>query len=94
MEVLGTTIVKLVGHLDTSKVEEYKAKGQQIFIEASAQAKLISKLRAEFIKKILVEKYGCNPDRIITEGKGWDMPVDNVDQAKNRRVEVKFYSFE
>jgi ABC-type nitrate/sulfonate/bicarbonate transport system substrate-binding protein/outer membrane protein OmpA-like peptidoglycan-associated protein len=94
MQVLGTTVVKLIGHLDTSKTEEYKSQGQQIFIEASAQAKLISKKRAEFVKKILMEKYKCDAQRIITEGKGWDMPLDPKDQTKNRRVEVKFFSFE
>ncbi|OHD14136.1 MAG: hypothetical protein A2086_00265 [Spirochaetes bacterium GWD1_27_9] len=94
MNILGTTIVKLIGHLDTTKVEEFKSQGQQIYIEASAQAKLISKKRAEFIKKILIEKYGCDKDRIFTEGKGWDIPLDPTDQSKNRRVEVKFFSFE
>ncbi len=94
MDVLGTTIVKLVGHLDTTKVADFKAMGAQAFIEASAQAKLISKRRAEFIKTILVEKYGCDPQRIITEGKGWDQPIDSTDQTKNRRVEVRFLSFE
>ncbi len=94
MNVLGTTVVKLIGHLDTTKVEEFKAQGQQIFIEASAQAKLISKKRAEFIKKILVEQYQCDEQRIFTEGKGWDQPIDPNDQTKNRRVEVKFLSFE
>jgi ABC-type nitrate/sulfonate/bicarbonate transport system substrate-binding protein len=94
MEVLGTTVVKLIGHLDTTKVEEFKAQGAQIFIEASAQAKLISKKRAEFIKKLLVERYKADPQRIITEGKGWDQPLDPTDQNKNRRVEVRFLSFE
>jgi outer membrane protein OmpA-like peptidoglycan-associated protein len=94
MAILGTTVVKLVGHLDTSKVEEYKQKGQQEFIEASAQAKLLSKKRAEFIKKLLVEKYKCDPERIVTEGKGWEQPVDPSDPAANRRVEVRFLSFE
>jgi outer membrane protein OmpA-like peptidoglycan-associated protein len=93
MNVLGTTVVKLIGHLAT-KVAEYKAQGQQVFIEASAQAKLISKRRAEFIKKLLIERYNCDPSRILTEGRGWDEPVDNSDQNKNRRVEVKFLSFE
>ncbi len=94
MNVLGTTVVKLIGHLDTTKVEEFKAQGQQMFLEASAQAKLISKKRAEYIKKVLVEKYGCEEQRIFTEGKGWDQPIDPNDQTKNRRVEVKFLSFE
>jgi len=94
MNVLGTTVVKLVGHLDTSKVAEFKEKGQQAFIEASAQAKLISKKRAEYIKTLLVEKYKCDDQRIVTEGKGWDKPLDPIDDSKNRRVEVKFLSFE
>ncbi|HBD93790.1 MAG: hypothetical protein A2015_00795 [Spirochaetes bacterium GWF1_31_7] len=94
MNVLGTTVVKLIGHLDTSKVEEFKAQGMQSFLEASALAKLNSKKRAEYVKKILIEAYGCDKDRIITEGKGWDMPVDPTDQTKNRRVEVKFFSLE
>ncbi len=94
MAVLGTTMVKLVGHLDTSKVEEFKQKGQREFIEASTQAKLLSKQRAEFIKKLLVERYKCESERIVTEGKGWEQPVDAVDHSKNRRVEVRFLSFE
>lgn len=94
MNVLGTTILKLVGHIDTTKINDFKSQGQQVYIEASAQAKLISKKRAEYIKKLLVEKYGCDKERIFTEGKGWDMPVDANDQSLNRRVEVKFFSFE
>ena len=91
---LATTVMKLVGHLDTAKVADFKARGNQAFIEASAQAKLISKKRAEFVKKVLVEKYGIDPQRIFTEGKGWDEPIDASDPAKNRRVEVRFISLE
>jgi outer membrane protein OmpA-like peptidoglycan-associated protein len=94
MSVLGTTVVKLVGHLDTTKVEEFKAQGQQAWIEASAQAKLISKKRAEFVKKLLVERYKVDAQRLVTEGKGWDLPVETAEPSKNRRVEVRFLSFE
>lgn len=94
MNILGTTVVKLIGHLDTTKVAEFKAKGTQAFIEASSQAKLLSKKRAEFIKKLLVERYKCDASRIFTEGKGWEQPVDESDPDKNRRVEVRFLSFE
>jgi len=94
MQVLGTTVLKLIGHLDTSKVEEYKAKGNKDFLEASSQARLISKKRAEFIKKILVEVYKCDESRIQTAGMGWEEPVDAEDQSKNRRVEIRFMSFE
>ncbi len=93
-EFLATTVIKLVGHLDTAKVEEYRAKGNQAFIEASAQAKLISKKRAEFVKKLLVEKFSVDAERIVTEGRGWDSPIDPEDPAKNRRVEVQFISLE
>ena len=91
---LGTTVVKLVGYLDTSKVADFKAQGNQAFIEASAQAKLISKKRAEFIKSVLVQNYKIDAQRIVTEGRGWDNPLDEKDPAKNRRVEVKFISLE
>ncbi len=93
-EFLATTVIKLVGHLDTAKVEEYRAKGNQAFIEASAQAKLISKKRAEFVKKLLVEKFKVDAERIVTEGRGWDNPIDPEDPARNRRVEVQFISLE
>jgi outer membrane protein OmpA-like peptidoglycan-associated protein len=63
-------------------------------VEASAQAKLISKRRAEFVKRVLVEEFKVDPDRIVTEGRGWDQPIDAADPAANRRVEVQFLSFE
>ncbi|MCX7024872.1 MAG: OmpA family protein [Spirochaetes bacterium] len=91
---LGTTMVKLVGHLDTTKVEEFRAKGAQAFVEASAQAKLISKRRAEFVKRVLVEQFGVEAERVLTEGRGWDQPIDAMDPSANRRVEVQFLSFE
>ncbi len=91
---LGTTMVKLVGHLDTTKVEEFRSQGAQAFVEASAQAKLISKRRAEFVKRVLIERFGVEPERVVTEGRGWDQPVDAQDPGANRRVEVLFLSFE
>jgi NitT/TauT family transport system substrate-binding protein len=90
---LATTVVRLAGHLDTARVAEFKAQGNQQFIEASAQAKLISKKRAEFVKSVLVSHYGIDPERIVTQGKGWDNPISD-DPNKNRRVEVSFLSFE
>ncbi len=94
MGFMGTTVVKLVGHLDTSRVQEYKAKGQQAYIEASAQAKLISKKRAEFVKKLMVERWHIEAERIVTEGRGWDSPISADDPDRNRRVEVQFLSLE
>jgi hypothetical protein len=31
---------------------------------------------------------------LITEGRGWDSPVDEKNPEANRRVEVQFLSFE
>lgn len=95
---LSSTVVKLDGYLDTSKVAEFKDptkhKEPSEFIEAAAAAKAVSKQRAEFIKSILVNKYKVNPDRIYTTGKGWDNPISATDPEKNRRVEVRFISLE
>jgi len=91
---LATTVVKLIGHLDTAKVEEFKSAGNQKFIEASAQAKLVSKKRAEYVKKLLVETYGVDPERIITEGRGWSDPIEGGEPEANRRVVVQFISLE
>ncbi len=91
---LATTIVKLVGYLDTTKVEEFKSRGNQAYFEAASNARMLSKKRAEFVKSVLIKKYGIDPDRVITEGRGWDNPIDDKDHTKNRRVEVRFISFE
>jgi ABC-type nitrate/sulfonate/bicarbonate transport system substrate-binding protein len=91
---LGTTVLKLDGYLDTTKMADFKAQGAQAFAEAAAQAKMISKKRAEFVKSLLVKQYGIDSARILTEGKGWDNPIDDKDPTKNRRVEVKFISLE
>lgn len=93
-KVLATSVIKLIGHLDTAKVASFKAKGPQEFAEASAQAKATSKARAEFVAKVLVERFGVPKDRIVTEGHGWSEPIDETKPEENRRVEVKFISLE
>jgi OOP family OmpA-OmpF porin len=53
----------------------------------------LSQKRAEAVKKILVEKYGISPDRIIARGYGESQPICYEDTeecyAKNRRVVAK-----
>jgi len=53
----------------------------------------LSQKRAEAVKKILVEKYGISPDRIIAKGYGESKPIcyENTEEchAKNRRVIAK-----
>ena len=91
---LATTVIKLTGYIYTSnaKIAEAKAKGVNEFTKAQTDAVLFSKKRADFIKQILVSRYGISPDRIVTEGGGWDSPIDDTNPNSNRRVEVAFIS--
>ncbi|HCQ30375.1 MAG TPA: hypothetical protein DIU39_08820 [Flavobacteriales bacterium] len=78
------------GNNRISKNKKYEHLGEAW--NFSGSAKKLSKMRAETIKKFLVEK-GVNPDNLITEGYGGDrMIVKNprtMEQAmRNIRVEV------
>ena len=52
----------------------------------------LSQKRAEAVKRVLVERFGISPDRIIAKGYGFTKPIAPNDtpegRAKNRRVEV------
>jgi flagellar motor protein MotB len=53
--------------------------------------------RANGIKEVLVEKYQLVPNQFSASGVGWGRPADPKDplnQAKNRRVEIKVYPLE
>jgi len=83
----GAAHIGIVGHTDSSY------KGQ---VPASL-VKELSQNRANAVKEALVQKYSLDPNQFATEGKGWDVPADPGDplnQAKNRRVEIKVYPAE
>ena len=53
--------------------------------------------RANSVKEAMVEKYKLDPNKFSVAGMGWDKPADSGDpmnQAKNRRVEIKVYPAE
>ena len=59
--------------------------------------KELAQNRANAVKEALVAEYGLDPNQFAVDGVGWDRPADPNDplnQAKNRRVEVKVYSAE
>jgi len=91
---LAATAIELVGNMDTSMQETYRSRGSQAYQEASVMEKAVSKKRAEFVESLLVGKYGIPEDRIVTEGAGWDNPLDPHDNSKNRRVDVKFIALD
>ena len=59
--------------------------------------KELSMNRANGVKESLVQKYRLDPNQFAVAGMGWDRPADPndpVNQAKNRRVEIKVYPAE
>jgi NitT/TauT family transport system substrate-binding protein len=59
--------------------------------------KELSYNRAASVKEALVNKYHLDANQFNVQGMGWDRPADSNDemnQAKNRRVEIKVYPAE
>ena len=86
-EQFGMARVIIEGHTDSSK-------------KGLVPADLVEELsmhRANAVKEALVNKYSLDPNKFAVDGKGWKVPGDPQDplnQAKNRRVEIKVYSAE
>ncbi len=86
-EQFGMARVIIEGHTDSSK-------------KGLVPADLVEELsmnRANAVKEALVNKYRLDPNKFAVDGKGWKVPGDPQDplnQAKNRRVEIKVYSAE
>ncbi len=84
----GASRIVIEGHADSSM------KGR---IPADL-VKELSSNRANSVKEALVKKFpSLQPNQFATSGQGWDRPADADDplnQAKNRRVEIKVYPLE
>jgi NitT/TauT family transport system substrate-binding protein len=89
----GSTVL-LRGHVDNSKVEEFRKTGGEAYVRTMALRSVeLSKNRAAEIKRLLVEQYGVDPARIDIVGRGWEEPV-SADPDQNRRVEVQWFMLE
>jgi OOP family OmpA-OmpF porin len=68
------------GHTDSTGLPDYNQK--------------LSELRANSVKKYLVEKFGVDAARLSTKGYGETKPIDSNDtaagRARNRRIEAVF----
>jgi NitT/TauT family transport system substrate-binding protein len=84
----------LVGHMDTSNVDAFKAKGPEFYRKNAVRAVEESKKRSEAVKEVLLSQYKVDKERITTEGKGWDQPIPGAKPEENRRVEVQFFQLE
>lgn len=69
--------IKIIGHTDSDGTEQ--------------KNKTLSQKRAIVVKNVLIQKYGIDNTRLLTEGKGESEPLEsnstNAGKAKNRRVE-------
>lgn len=77
-------VVAITGHTDSSM----KGKIPEKIV------KDLSNLRAEAVKRALIDNYKFDPKKFVVEGIGWDKPADSdnpMNQALNRRVEISVY---
>jgi NitT/TauT family transport system substrate-binding protein len=94
LQVSPGSFVVLRGHVDNTKVAEYRAAGGEPLVRKKAlEAMELSKNRAGEVRKVLIEKYQIDPKRIETIGRGWEEPA-GADMNKNRRVEVYWFTLE
>lgn len=89
----GSTVL-LRGHVDNSKVDEFRKTGGEAYVRTMAlRAVELSKSRAAEIKRLLVEQFGVDASRVDIVGRGWEEPV-STDAEQNRRVEVQWFMLE
>jgi len=89
----GSTVL-LRGHVDNSKVEEFRKTGGEAYVRTMALRSVeLSKNRAAEIKRLLIEKHSVAADRLDIVGRGWEEPV-GTDAELNRRVEVQWFMLE
>jgi NitT/TauT family transport system substrate-binding protein len=89
----GSTVL-LRGHVDNSKVEEFRKTGGEAYVRTMALRSIeLSKNRAAEIKRLLIEKHGLSAERIDIVGRGWEEAL-GADPESNRRVEVDWFMLE
>jgi NitT/TauT family transport system substrate-binding protein len=84
----------LRGHVDNSKIEEFRRKGGEALVRSAALSAMdLSKKRAGEIRRLLIERYHIDPQRIDIVGRGWEEPA-GPNPDLNRRVEVQWFTIE
>lgn len=93
MKLAPGSYLLLRGHLDNSNVAEFRKQGEAFLARQSKRAVEASEARARSVKAVLV-KNGVDPQRLETDGRGWDEPLPGATADENRRVEVQLYTLE
>jgi NitT/TauT family transport system substrate-binding protein len=89
----GSTIL-LRGHVDNARVAEFKQQGGEAYVKTQAlRAIELSKNRASEIRRLLIERFQIDPKRLDVVGRGWEEPTTG-DSARNRRVEIQWFTIE
>ena len=89
----GSTVL-LRGHVDNSKVEEFRKTGGETYVRTMALRSVeLSRNRAAEIKRLLIEKHNVDANRLDIVGRGWEEAV-GPDPEQNRRVEVQWFMLE
>lgn len=89
------SMVLLRGHVDGSRVAEFRTSGGEALVRSMAlKAMELSKQRAAGVRKALVEGQGIEAARIETVGRGWEEPAPNAEPEAQRRVEVQWFALE
>jgi NitT/TauT family transport system substrate-binding protein len=89
------SMVLLRGHVDGSRVSEFRASGGEALVRSMAlKAMELSKQRAAGVRKALIEGQGIDPARVETVGRGWEEPLSDADPDAQRRVEVQWFALE
>jgi NitT/TauT family transport system substrate-binding protein len=89
----GSTIL-LRGHVDNSRVEEFRNQGGDAFLRQMAMKAIdFSKQRANEIKRLLVEREKVDAARLEAIGRGWEEPLGGAFE-QNRRVEAQWFTLE
>jgi NitT/TauT family transport system substrate-binding protein len=84
----------LRGHVDNAKIEEFRKKGGETLVRSAALSAMeLSKKRAGEIRRLLIERYHIDPQRIDIVGRGWEEPA-GPNSDLNRRVEVQWFTVE
>ena len=94
LQVSPGSMVLLRGHVDDSRVVEFRAQGGESLVKTMAlKAMQMSKDRADEVKRLLIEKQAIAAERIELIGRGWEEPLGK-DAEQNRRVEVQWFTVE
>lgn len=86
----GAARIVIEGNVDTSRKNEFRSMGARIYAEMTQAVQELSEKRANALREAVLKLMpGTDPNKIVSFGNGWDNPVDPLDHAKNRRVDVR-----